>query len=279
MRASDIMSAPVHVIGPTDSAAHARNQMIRHRCSRLPVVDADRLVGIVTKKDLGYRLRRSEPSWRHRPIDRVPASMLMTPDPVSVAADASTRTVAATMIEYGISGLPVVDDCSLVGIVTKTDLLGSVSVERLEATVGDLMDDVITVSRYHSLDHVIDRASERDDRVVVVNNDGTLAGIITESNLAFYEYVGRVPGEPTRDVTMLRREEPGGRKALRYVRDVSAVAEDLMSRPVETASPDAPIAEAVKNMRKLGINSLVVVEGDDIKGIITRDGIIKGVAS
>lgn len=278
MRASDVMSAPVHVVGPNDSAAHARNQMIRHRCSRLPVVDGDRLVGIITKKDLGYRLRQAEPTWRRRPIDRIPASLLMTPDPVSVAADASIRTVAAAMVEYGVSGLPVVEDCTLVGIVTKTDLLGSVSVDRLEGTVGSLMGDIVTISRYHSLDHVIDLASERDDKLVVVNNDGTLAGIITESNLAFYEYVGRVPGEPDRDVTMLRRESPGGPKTLRYVRDVSAIAEDMMSRPVETTPPGAPIAEAVRRMGEKGINSLVVVEGSDIKGIITRDDIIKGVA-
>ena len=278
MRASDVMSAPVHVVGPNDSSAHARNRMIRHRCSRLPVVDEDRLVGIVTKKDLGYRLRQAEPSWRRRPIDRVPASLLMTPDPVSVAADASIRTAATAMVEYGISGLPVVEDCTLVGIVTKTDLLRSVSVERLERTVDSLMGDAVTVSRYHSLDHLIDLASERDHKLVVVNNDGTLAGIVTESNLAFYEYVGRVPGEPDRDVTMLRRETAGGRKTLRHVRDVSAIAEDMMSRPVETTPPDAPIAEAVRRMREKGINSLVVVEGGDIKGIITRDDIIKGVA-
>ncbi len=278
MLASDVMSAPVHVVGPNDSAAHARNQMIRFRCSRLPVVDGDSLAGIITKKDLGYRLRQAEPTWRRRPIDRVPASLLMTPDPVSVAAHAAIRTVAAAMIEYGISGLPVVEDCTLVGIVTKTDLLGSVSAERLAATVGDLMGDAVTISRYHSLDHVIDLASERDDKLVVVNNDGTLAGIITESNLAFYEYVGRVPGEPDRDVTMLRRDDEG-QKTLRYVRDVSAIAEDLMSRPVETTPPGAPIAEAVRRMREKGINSLVVVEDGDIKGIITRDDIIKGVAT
>ena len=279
MRASDVMSSPVHVVVPNDSVAHARNQMIRHRCSRLPVVDGDELAGIITKKDLGYRLRQAEPTWRRRPIDRVPASLIMTANPVSVAADASIRTVAAAMMEFGISGLPVVEDRTLVGIVTKTDLLGSVSVEGLEGTVGDLMGDVVTISRYHSLDHVIDLASERDDRLVVVNNDGTLAGIITESNLAFYEYVGRVPGEPDRDVTMLRREAPGGQKTLRYVRDVSAIAEDLMTRPVETTPPDAPIAEAVQRMREKGINSLVVVEDGDVKGIITRDDVIKGVAT
>lgn len=278
MRASDVMSSPVHVVGPNDSAAYARNQMIRHRCSRLPVVDGDRLAGIITKKDLGYRLRQAEPTWRRRPIDRIPASLIMTANPVSVAADASIRTVAVAMMEFGISGLPVVEDCMVVGIVTKTDLLRSVSAERLAATVGDLMGDVVTTSRYHSLDHVIDLASERDDKIVVVNNDGTLAGIITESNLAFYEYIGPVPVEKDREVTMLMRDDEG-QKTLRHVRDVSAIAEDLMSRSVETTPPDAPIAEVVRRMREKGINSLVVVEDGDIKGIITRDDIIKGVAT
>ncbi len=201
MQASDVMSSPVHVVLPNDSVAHARNQMLRYRCSRLPVVDGDELAGIITKKDLGYRLRQAEPTWRRRPIDRVPASLIMTANPVSVAAHASIRTVAAAMMEFGISGLPVVEDRTLVGIVTKTDLLGSVSVEGLEGTVGDLMGDVVTISRYHSLDHVIDLASERDDRLVVVNNDGTLAGIITESNLAFYEYArpGAGRARPRRD--------------------------------------------------------------------------------
>ena len=279
MRASDVMSSPVRVIGPTDSAAYARNLMIRHRCSRLPVVDGDHLVGILTKKDLGYRLRQAEPTWRRRPIDRIPASLLMTPDPVSVAADASIGTVAAAMVEYGISGLPVVEGCTLVGIVTKTDMLGSVSVERIGATVGELMGDAVTVSRYHSLDHVIDLASERDQKIVVVNNDGTLAGIITESNLAFYEYVGPVPVDLDREVTMLRREVTAGPKTRRHVRDVSTLAEDLMTRPVETTQPGASVAEAVRRMRKSGINSLVVVEESDIKGIITRDDVIMGVAT
>lgn len=279
MHARDVMSSPVQVIGLDDSAAYARNQMLRNRCSRLLVMDGEHLAGIITKKDLGYRLRQSEPSWRRRPIDRVPISLLMTPDPVSVVPDATIGTLAGVMLEFGVSGLPVVDDFTLVGIVTKTDILRSISVERLGMTVGDLMGDVVTVSRYHSLDHVIGLASERDDRVVVVNSDGTLAGIITESNLAFFEYLGHVPGEPDREVTMLRREAPGGPKTRRHVRDVSAVAEDLMSRPVESAPPDAPIAEVVRRMREMRINSLVVVDAGDIKGIITRDDVIKGVAT
>src|SRR5690606_23380070 len=100
---------------------------------------------------------------------------------------------AHLMITHDISGLPVEDDGDVVGIVTKSDMLKSTAVQSLGMTVGDLMADVLTVNRYHSLDHVIDLMSERNDKIVVVNDNGSIAGIITESNVAFFEFVGAEP--------------------------------------------------------------------------------------
>jgi CBS domain-containing protein len=141
------------------------------------------------------------------------------------------------------------------------------------------MEDAVTVSRYHSLAHVIDVMSERDDKVVVVNDNGTLAGITTESNLAFYSYENdKTAGLPENSVTMLRKEEAGGRKSFRHVLDMSAVAEDLMTRPVITCTPETPIREAVKIMRDHHINSIVVADANGIRGIVKRDDIIKEVA-
>ena len=84
MIASDIMTSPVYVVGPSENIAHARNLMLKHKISRLPVVQETGLMGIITKKDIGYRLRHTEPVWRRRPIDLVPVELLMTPDPFSV---------------------------------------------------------------------------------------------------------------------------------------------------------------------------------------------------
>ena len=61
--------------------------MLKHKISRLPVVREQDLIGILTKKDIGYRLRHTEPIWRRRPIDLVPVDLLMTPDPCSVESD------------------------------------------------------------------------------------------------------------------------------------------------------------------------------------------------
>jgi len=278
MIASDVMASPVYVVSPSETVARARNLMLKHHISRVLVMEGDRLTGILTKKDIGYRLRQCEPIWRRRPVDRIPVILLATPDPVCVGPETGIKEIAEEMIEYQISGVPVVDKEKVVGIVTKSDLLRSELVNHIDSRVADMMEDAITVSRYHSLDHIIDLMCERDDKVVVVNNDGTLAGIITESNLAFYTYENDRTGDmPEKDVKMLRKDSEG-RKIYRYVADRVAIAEDLMSRPVVTVVPDAPISDGVRLMREEKVNSLVVVEGNEIKGILKRDDIIREVA-
>lgn len=278
MQASDVMSAPVYVVSPTENVAYARNLMLKHRMSRVPVMDAGCLVGILTKKDIAYRLRQSEPIWRRRPIDRIPIHVLMVPDPITIGSTTSIREAAHLMITHDISGLPVEDDGDVVGIVTKSDMLKSTAVQNLDMTVGDLMADVLTVNRYHSLDHVIDLMSERNDKIVVVNDNGSIAGIITESNVAFFEFVGAEPGVHEKDVTMLRKSEAGGRKRFRDVVQVSAVAEDVMSKPVIVLGSDQPLGDAVSLMRDNQITSVVVQDGDELKGILKRDDIIREVA-
>lgn len=278
MQAQDIMSSPVYIVSPGEHVAYARNLMLKHRISRVPVVEAESLVGVLTKKDIGYRLRQSEPIWRRRPIDNIPVSILMTRDPLTISPDTSTRQIAALMIQWDISGLPVMEEGHIAGIVTKSDFMRSAAVNTLTQTVADVMEDAITVSRYHSLDHVIDIMRERNDKVVVLNNDGTLAGIITESNLAFYLYETEKRELPKKDVKMLRRGEPGGRKQLRYVMEAVAVAEDLMSRPVITVQSDEKLTSAVQVMQTHHINSVVAMENNEIKGILKRDDIIREVA-
>jgi CBS domain-containing protein len=278
MKAGDVMSSPVYVVNTDENVSRARNLMLKHRISRLPVLEKSSLAGIITKKDIGYRLRQSEPLWRRRPIDSIPVSVLMTPDPVTVSRDASIDQVASLLIDRDVSGAPVVDSCEMVGIITKSDLMKSARIGSLSIRVDEVMEDAITVSRYHSLDHVIDLMRERNDKVVVVNNDGTLAGIVTESNLAFFLYSNERADLPVKDITRLRKEEPGGKKVMRYVYETAVVAEDLMSHPVITIAPGTLVRDAVAVMRDKGINSLIVVEDQVIRGIIKRDDIIREVA-
>ncbi len=278
MRAVDLMSSPVYVVTTTDNVAYARNVMLKHRISRLPVMEGEELRGIITKKDIAYRLRQAEPIWRRRPIDSIPVEVLMVPDPITITPETSTRDIAAIMLDKNISGVPVVENGTVAGIVTKRDIMRSAYLRGLKATVGEVMGEAVTVNRYHSLDHIIETMKSKNDKVIVVNDDGSLAGIITETNLAFYDYLNERMELPRKEVKLLRRSEPAGQKRYRYVVEVSAVAEDVMSRPVITVAPDAPLQDAVGLMLEKEINSLAVVEGGEIRGLLKRDDIIKEVA-
>lgn len=278
MRARDIMTSPVHVVAPDATVAHARNLMVRHRISRLPVMDAGTLAGIITKKDIAYRLRQGEPAWRRRPPDRIPVGALMTENPVSVAPETGVREIARLFVDRSISSVPVVDGEAVAGIVTKADLMKSAPARALTGTAGDVMEDVQTVSRYHSLDHVIGLLKVRGDKVLVTDDDGSPAGIITETNLAFYEDEPRIAGVMGRDVTIRKRHMDGARGGQSLMAIPPVAAEDVMTGPVVTVAGDTPLTDAIAAMERHHVNSLVVMEESTILGILKRDDIIKEVA-
>ena len=278
MLARDVMTAPVFFVSPRDTIAYARNLMVKHKISRLLVIDEGRLTGMLTKKDIAYRLLQGEPEWRRRPVDQIPVEVFASGKPTVVSPDTGIKKIAEILVSKNISCVPVVENRNVVGIVTKTDLMKSGLVRALSGTAGDVMEDVATVSRYHSLDHVITVMSERNDKVVVMNNEGTIAGIITETNLAFFDNVQKIAGVVGKDVTNKRRERAEGTHGHTLRTAASVIAEDIMTSPVITVPVTSMLPDALELMRKNHINSLVVMENGTISGIIKRDDIIKEVA-
>ena len=278
MFARDIMNAPVQVVSPDATVAHARNLMVRHHISRLPVMENGVLVGILTKKDIAYRMRKGEPAWRRRPLDRIPVGALMTEHPVVVQPDTGVKEIARIFVKRNFSSVPVVDAGAVIGIITKTDLMKSALVRQITYPVGDVMEDVPTVSRYHSLNHVISVMRERNDKVLVTEDDGSPAGIISETNLAFFEDEPKLSGVIGKDVTIKRRETADGIREPALMAVASVTAGDVMTSPVITVSPGTRIPDAIVLMEKHHVNSLVVMENGTVTGIIKRDDIIKEVA-
>jgi CBS domain-containing protein len=278
MFARDIMTAPVHIVSPDATVAHARNLMVRHHISRLPVMENGVLVGILTKKDIAYRMQKGEPVWRRRPLDRIPVGALMTEHPVVVQPDTGVKEIARIFTTRNFSSVPVADGGVVTGIITKTDLMKSALVRQITRPVGDVMEDVAVVTRFHSLNHVISVMRERNDKVLVTEDDGTPAGIITETNLAFYEDEPKITGVMGKDVTIKRREKDCGERGPALMAVASVTAGDVMTSPVLTVSPAMPVPDALAEMEKHHVNSLVVMENGTVTGIIKRDDIIKEVA-
>jgi len=108
------MSSKVVTVEPQRSIADARALLARHHVRQLPVLRADRLVGIVTDRDL-----------RAAPASAQTVGDVMTAKPFMTAPDTPVDEAARLLRTHKINALPVVDKTKLVGIVTATDVLAA----------------------------------------------------------------------------------------------------------------------------------------------------------
>ena len=121
------MSRPVITINADASMKDALDLMGRERIRRLPVVNKrGQLVGIVTETDLA----KASPSdattlskFEVRTLlDKIKVEELMTSKVVTITEDTPIEEAARIMADSEISGLPVMRDNNLVGMITETDL-------------------------------------------------------------------------------------------------------------------------------------------------------------
>lgn len=120
MLVQDLMQVPVHTVTADQSLAAAYAFMQDQKVRHLPVLRDDRLVGVVTDRDL--RLATSH--LRTDPFDPSDAvADVMSQPPKTAGPLDPIEEAARLMRQHTIGCLPVVDGAALVGIVTGTDLL------------------------------------------------------------------------------------------------------------------------------------------------------------
>jgi IMP dehydrogenase len=105
-------------------------------------------------------------------------------DPITVDPHTTIREVLELTHQHNISGVPVVDGDELVGIVTSRDMRFE---KRLDDPVRNIMtvkDKLVTVREDASQDEVLDLLHRhRIEKVLVVNNDFELRGLITVKDI------------------------------------------------------------------------------------------------
>jgi len=101
------------MVGPQDSVARAVSQIKAIGIGQALVVDGGRLVGILTERDLLYKLAGREADLR-----QVQVSQMMTPNPETVKEGDALRIVLNKMSVGGYRHVPIVRDGRPVGIVS-----------------------------------------------------------------------------------------------------------------------------------------------------------------
>lgn len=123
-KAAHIMSSPVKTIPSSKTAAFAKEVMAKYNINVLPVIDGDRLTGIISRQDLGKAIFHG--------LDKHPVSELMTTDFATVDEEGSLSRVEEIIIENNQKFLPVVKDEALTGCITRTDVLRALHYDRWE---------------------------------------------------------------------------------------------------------------------------------------------------
>lgn len=131
MKAKNIMQTPVLTMEVDSSIAHVRRTMIDKNYSFIPVIDGDKLAGMIVAEDLVHAFvttssKTTRGDRAGKKVTRFPgqAKDIMNKQPLTVSTDASVLDVIKGMESTGEKACLVVDDENWVhGIITEIELL------------------------------------------------------------------------------------------------------------------------------------------------------------
>lgn len=195
MKVKDRMTVDVKTVGPDTSITEAFRIMKENNIRRLPVIKDQELIGIVTLSDLNQASPSAATSLSIHELNYILAKTKIkdilprNQQVITIKSNNYIETAAKIMRQHRISGLPVIDEGQLVGIVTETDIF-------------DALIDILGVKQPHS----------RID-LYVPSGPGSLAeitGIIAARGINIINTVVYYDEKKFRYKTIIRIEELNG---------------------------------------------------------------------
>lgn len=141
--AGDIMKRNVITITPDAPISEAVKLFLEHHINGMPVLEDDRLVGILCQSDLIVQEKKmpmpvilsvfdsiiplASSTHLDQEVDKMLAttvSQAMVKDPVTASPETPISQIASWMVEDHFHTIPVLDDGKLVGVIGKEDVLG-----------------------------------------------------------------------------------------------------------------------------------------------------------
>ncbi len=309
---ADVMTRDPISVKPDSPLSDVVELLIRQLYRALPVIDGERrVVGIVTNGDLvergGLRLRTEllhlvDPVMIEHELARLSerggtAADVMTPNVTTIDASAHLNEAAHLMATRVLKRLPVIDDDQrLVGIISRVDVLRTVTLHSVSegdgpaltphitpsSTVADIMRrQVPTVHANSTLPEVLEAVvSTRLNRAVVVDDHARPLGVVTDAELMRRldpQHQSSIVGVLMRHIPFvgLSAEE---REELHFLSGTRAA--DLMISPALTVTQTTPVVDAARRMLERRYKILPVVdEAGQIVGLIDRADLLRAVAT
>jgi len=181
----------------------------------------------------------------------------------TIRKDESVYEAIRILVEKNISGLPVVDDTGMVGIITEKDVLKIMfETEFISGTVEDYMtSDIISFDEQDSLADIYECLITNSFRRVPILHNNKLSGIISRADLIKADKNRFKP----EIATGKSKEQKNG-----------PLARDIMMCGLITVQKQTPIYEALEILASKHISGLPVVDdGMNLVGIISEKDMLK----
>lgn len=134
MQIKDVMTKNVASVKPQDNIERTALLMQEYNIGSIPVCEGEKIVGIVTDRDITLRCVAQGKNTK-----QVLASDVMTPNPVTADPAMDVHAAAKIMSDLKVRRLPIVENNNLVGMVA----LGDIAVEpKLSDNAGDALNSI-----------------------------------------------------------------------------------------------------------------------------------------
>ena len=266
---SSWMTSPVKTVSPKTRIIEARQIMSAEKIRALPVVQDEKVVGIITWRGL---LRADMPVidgviWQRRDtLQEKGVGDIMTINPIAVVPQSPLPKSARIMLENKVPALPVVcDKRSPVGIFTTSDIFRFILDElpNLKQTlrVKDYMtSDLVTIDPDTSLLEAQRLMGIKRIRSLPIMEEEKLVGLVTRTDM--------VKVEPSRFASPKNQEQS--------LAVLLQPVEKIMTRKILTIKPQENLMAVAKTMLENKIHCLPVLDGENqICGIITDSDLFR----
>jgi CBS domain-containing protein len=248
------MTKNVITIDKDVSLNHVLNLMKKHEITKIPVVDNKKLIGMITDNIITYKLG----SIRKKgiPASRLHASSVIDKNIECISPDTEIKTILKNVGKPGPTILCVVENDSLVGVITKADLLPLVNSKKQIREI--MKKNLFMVSPDDRVIHARRIMIDNDIARLPVVDKGKLVGMISDNEIAFA-------------LANLKKSFPLGQQKHRLD---ELLVKDVMKIPVVWTEPNMTACDAAKIMLKKNLGALPLIENGKLIGIISRTDLL-----
>lgn len=242
--------------------------------SGVPVLKDNKVVGLVTRTNL---LRKPEEEQ---------LALLMARNPITIAPDADITDAAVLLIDNKIRRLPVMDGENLVGLVTISDIIGSMADLNITESIGQYLNNGVVPVWYETPLPVVARVMElaHVKASPVLDSNLELVGIISDRDIISSSII-----EDTVEMSDMSAGTDDDAWTWESMRDTmsiyysvsrikvpNVIAKDVMIKNPITAASISGVSDCARKMKRNKIDQMPVVNANHkLMGILRDSDLLK----